>query len=466
MAAGADAQQELYVLATAAEGGDGSRQKPLQSLTEARNAIRTGRQAGTLKREEGITVHVGPGVYPLNASFELSAQDSGASGAPVVYRAWKTGTARIQGGVALVPASFTPVTDESVRARFAPAVRDKVRQCDLAERVSAEFPEFKTAFRGAPVAPWLYVNHRPMTLARWPNAAPDGAAWASFSQAIDTGLAQPDAADPALQKLHSGSFVFDDPRPAQWNLAEGVWLLGYWTHDWSDEVIRIASYDQEKKVISLAAPHSYGINAGTWGAAKRRFFAMNSLEELDAPGEWYLDRERKRLYFYPDVDLDAAEIVLATLQDPLVKVHDARHVKFAGLTFEYGHGDGIVARGAQHLEIAGCVVANLAGSGISIDGSANVVRSCDVFHIGRGCISLGGGDRKSLTPAENLAENNHIHHFGLFQRTYAPGIGVNGCGQLVRNNRIPRRAAQRRPVRRQRASIRAERRLSRGDGNR
>jgi hypothetical protein len=88
------------------------------------------------------------------------------------------------------------------------------------------------------------------------------------------------------------------------------------------------------------------------------------------------------------------------------------------------------------LEIAGCVVANLAGGGISIDGSANIVRSCDVFHIGRGGISLGGGDRKSLTPAENLAENNHIHHFGLFQRTYAPGIGVSGCGQIVRNNRI------------------------------
>jgi hypothetical protein len=64
------------------------------------------------------------------------------------------------------------------------------------------------------------------------------------------------------------------------------------------------------------------------------------------------------------------------------------------------------------------------------------VRSCDLFHLGRGGISLGGGDRKSLTPAKNLAENNHIHHFGIFQRTYAPGIGVHGCGQIARNNRI------------------------------
>jgi hypothetical protein len=88
------------------------------------------------------------------------------------------------------------------------------------------------------------------------------------------------------------------------------------------------------------------------------------------------------------------------------------------------------------LEINGCVVANLAGSGISINGSRCAVRSCDVFNIGRSGISLNGGDRGSLTPANNLAENNHIHHFGIFQRTYAPGIGVSGCGQIARNNCI------------------------------
>jgi hypothetical protein len=111
-------------------------------------------------------------------------------------------------------------------------------------------------------------------------------------------------------------------------------------------------------------------------------------------------------------------------------------VKLEGLDFEYSHADGIIARETEHLEIAGCVVANLAGNAISLDGSAGVVRSCDVFNIGRGGISLSGGDRKSLTPAGNVAENNHIHHFGIFQRTYAPGIGANGCGQIVRNNCI------------------------------
>jgi hypothetical protein len=112
--------------------------------------------------------------------------DSGAANSPVVYRARESGKTRIQGGVALEPASFKPVTDAAVLSRLDAAVRDRVQVCDLSAKVPAAFPEFKTAFRGAPVAPWPYVNRRPMTLARWPNATPTEAGWAGFSKAVDT----------------------------------------------------------------------------------------------------------------------------------------------------------------------------------------------------------------------------------------------------------------------------------------
>ncbi|MHB8900244.1 MAG: hypothetical protein ACYC6Y_15955, partial [Thermoguttaceae bacterium] len=288
MVSSAHAELNLYVWADAAGGGDGSRNAPFQTLTQARDAVRTLRRAETSKSAQAVTVHIAPGVYPLEASFELRAEDGGTAAAPVLYRATQAGKARFQGGIALDPASFGPVGDPGVLSRLDPAVRDKVRVCDLAARLPAALPEFKTAFRGAPVAPWLYVNRQPMTLARWPNVDAAEGGWAGFSEALDTGLPRPDAADPSLRVPHPGSFRFDDPRPARWNLAEGVWLLGYWTHDWSDEVIRIASYDAQTKTVTLAAPHSYGINAGTWGAKSRRFFALNALEELDSPGEWYL----------------------------------------------------------------------------------------------------------------------------------------------------------------------------------
>lgn len=431
MASCACAGVEVCVSPTAASGGDGSRLKPYQTLTQVRDGIRSLRKTGAIKSGEPVTVYVEPGDYPLNASLELTAADSGTAESAVVFRARESGKARLLGGVKLDAQSFKPVTDVSVLSRLDPAVRERVRVCDFSAKVTTAFSEFKTAFHGIPAAPWLYVNHQPMTLARWPNEG-----WAGFSKAVDSGLPKPDATDPALRKLHPGAFVFDDPRPARWNLTEGVWLLGYWTHDWSDEVIRVASYDKEKKIITLAAPHGYGIAGHTWGAAQRRFFAMNALEELDSPGEWYLDRSRKLLYFYPEADLGKSEIILATLTAPLIKINGAKNVKFVDLAVECVHSDGIVAQNAEGLEIAGCVVANLAGTGISVNGSANIVRSCDLFNLGKGGIGVSGGDRKSLIPAKNRIENNHIHHFGIFQRTYAAGICVGGCGQIVLNNCI------------------------------
>lgn len=430
------AESRFYVEADAAPGGDGSRGKPYQTLQQARDGLRAARKAGSIKPSDPVTVYLAPGVYPLTDSFELSSEDGGTAEAPVVYRALKRGKSRIQGGIGLAPSAFGPVRDPEVLRRLDAAARDKVVSCDLAPVCADPFPPLRPAFQGVPSAPWLYVDRRPMTLARWPNADAANGGWAEFSKAVDTGLPKADAADPALRKAHPGSFVFDDPRPARWNLSEGVWLLGYWTHDWCDEVIRMSAYSAESKVITLAAPHSYGINGGTWGAAKRRFFAMNALEELDAPGEWYLDRAHKRIYLYPDVELRESTIVLATLTQPLVKVSGAKHVRFLELVFEYGHGDGIAASNAEGIEIAGCVVANLASSGIAVSGSANSVRSCDLFNLGRGGIHLNGGDRAKLTPGQNVAENNHVHHYGRFQRTYAPGIGVQGCGNIVRHNCI------------------------------
>jgi len=431
----ARAEVTIYVAPGAASGGDGTRQKPYQTLVQARDAIRALRKAGSLAGKTPVTVELAPGDYQLGASFELTEADGGSADAPVVYRAGG-GKARLIGGTALAPAGFRPVADAAVLSRLDAASRGKILVYDLAAQKLPAFAEFRPAFHGTPAGPWLFRNHEPMTLARWPNVAEGSAAWATFSKAVDSGLPQPDAADPKLRKAHPGSFVFDDPRPKRWNLSEGVWLLGYWTHDWSDEVIRVAAYDDQKQIITLAAPHNYGIAGRTWGAAKRRFFAMNAMEELDSPGEWYLDRAGKRLYFYPPADLAGSEIVLATLTEPLLKIRGAKHVKFVGLAFEYGHGEGIVVQKAEQVEIAGCVVANLAGSGVTLNGSDCAIRSCDVFNLGRSGINISGGDRRTLTLANNVAENNHIHHFGLFQRTYAPGIGAQGCGQVVRNNCI------------------------------
>ena len=51
-------------------------------------------------------------------------------------------------------------------------------------------------------------------------------------------------------------------------------------------------------------------------------------------------------------------------------------------------------------------------------------------------IYLVGGDRKQLIPAGHFAENNHIHHFGRWDRMYRPGIFLSGVGLRASHNLI------------------------------
>ena len=56
-------------------------------------------------------------------------------------------------------------------------------------------------------------------------------------------------------------------------------------------------------------------------------------------------------------------------------------------------------------------------------GTKHGVVGCDIYQTGQGGIHLEGGDRKTLTPAEHYADNNHVHHTaplgsGLSARDY------------------------------------------------
>src|SRR5438046_521816 len=129
------------------------------------------------------------------------------------------------------------------------------------------------------------------------------------------------------------------PRPAKRWPAAGVWLSGYWCYDWFDETIRIKSIDAAKRQITLAAAAMYGVKQGN--PSPRRFRAINLLEELDEPGEFYIDRAARKLYFWPPAPIAGARIVLSTLNAPLLRIKDAEHVTIRGLTFEAALADAI-----------------------------------------------------------------------------------------------------------------------------
>ena len=190
-------------------------------------------------------------------------------------------------------------------------------------------------FRSAPEAPELFFNDQRMQIAHWPNTT-----WADISNVFDPG------ADPRDGDKSSRLPVFTiaDPRPRGWNTEAGVWLFGEFTYNWYDEVIRVKSINRDNGQITLAAPALYSVKSG-------RFNALNLIEELDSPGEFYIDAKTRRLYFWPPAPIEKRRIVLSTLNAPLLSIDNARNVTFSGMTFENGLGDGVHVSGGSVVRI-------------------------------------------------------------------------------------------------------------------
>jgi hypothetical protein len=405
-------------------------------LPEA-NATKTDGPLATLPRAREVTRKVEPGQarkvvlrggsYFLAETFCLGKQDSGTAEHPALWQAAPGEEVRLVGGRMLPLEAFRPVSDPGILARLDSGARGKVFEADLTA-LKIVLPEaFPPQFHGASPAPELFFNDHRMTLARWPNEG-----WATIAKIVDSGSRPRDGGGNANRP---GVFEYSGDRPARWNVAAGVWLHGYWCYDWWDEVIQIKTIDPAKHRITLAKPHYYGLSQGNF--LPRRFRAINLLEELDEPGEYYIDRAKGTFYFWPPAKLRGARIVLATLSTPVVALKDACHVVLRGFIVEDSQGDGMAIDGGSDTRIQACLVKNVRQMGIRVNGGQrHRVEACDIHDTGTGGLLLAGGDRKTLTPAGHEALNNHIWRFSEHQLTGAYGINFEGVGNRAAHNLI------------------------------
>jgi hypothetical protein len=408
---------------TLAEPNPAGTDGPFATLEQARDEIRKRKAAGGMPAQ-GITVAVRAGVYSLTRTFELGAQDSGTAEAPVVYRAYPGETVHLSGGVDLPAAAFTAVTDAAVLPRLAAAVRGKVVQADLRALGIVALGQLPARYFSAPALPELFYDDQPMALARWPDQG-----WTTIAKIVSPGA----SGESSPGSTDGGVFEYTGERPRGWNVDTGVWLLGYWCFDWYPEAIRVKSIDPATRQIALAVPALYTVKQGN--PSPRRYCALNLLEELDRPGEYYIDRDAGRLYFLPPGPLAGKRVVLSTLGAPLVALRETANVVIRGFVIEAGLSHGIEVSGGSGNRIQACEVRNVRAQGVNVSGgTTHRVEACDIHDTGTGGITLAGGDRKTLTPAGHEALNNHIWRFSRHQLTYASAISLNGVGNRAAHN--------------------------------
>jgi hypothetical protein len=421
------ASGDVFIAPDGRDSNPGSKAKPFATLERARTEVRSLKRLR--KADTAFTVWLGGGDYIRTNTLELSAEDSGSASYPVTWRAQQGARVRLLGGRKLEGAR--PLSDRVLLQRLPGPARGRVLTIDLRAAGIGEFGAMKSRGFSRPLSSAhceLFCDGKPLTLARWPNEG----SWEKIAGFPEEN-AEDDGHGGKIGRLENG-FFYEGDRPRAWRYPEDIWVHGYWSWDWANSYERVTSIDLEKRLIKTAPPRGlYGFRKG------QRFQFLNVFEELDQPGEWFLDGKAGALYFWPPDDTAAKqpELLLSLLDQPLLSLKDASHVTVRGLTLEATRASGAEIRGGTSNRIAGCTLRNLGNYGVRIEGgTGHGVVGCDVFDTGDGGVSLEGGDRKTLAAAGHVVDNCHFARQGRWSKCYVPAVLIGGVGMRASHNLI------------------------------
>jgi len=367
----------------------------------------------------------------MDKSFRLTKEDSGTAEKPTVYTSYSGEEVRLS-GAKRITTKVEP--EEEIIKRLPEESRDKVLAFDLKKDNLDGIVKFEQRYYSVPYnpPPEILWDGNFCNVARWPNegyAKVGTVLYAGFSLFVSGGEGRPHPRDDDV------GFVFkcDAPNVEKWiNAKDDAWLFGYWYNGWATDSVRIKHISGNSVFTETSA--SFGVRRGG------DYQIYNLPEELDIPGEWYINDKSGILYIYPQSDYtEETEVTMAMLNEPLINVTDASYVLIERMTVEAGMNNGINVSGGDHVQVAGCKLRQFSKHAIEMrDATESGVLSCDVEQIGAYGIYIvsGTGNRSTLEPAGCYAVNNHVQDFGRIERTYYPGISMEGVGNYIAYNKI------------------------------
>lgn len=403
----------FYISTTGKDSNNGKRSSPFKTLKGCQNAIRTLIKENKL--DKGIiTIYLKEGTYYLNESFVLDNNDFISNNVSVIYKPYKKDKIIITGAVELKISEFKKITDKNLLSNFNNKEASKnILQYDLKK----DGIYFGSTLEDITKAPEVFFNDKPMTLSRWPND--------SFLT-LDKVIYNP-------QQNEKKGFIFQDNEDhiSTLKYLNDIWMFGYWRYDWSDYTVKVKSIDTINSTIESDSNATYGISDN------QRYYFFNILQEVDTPGEYYIDREKGILYFYPPISMENAKIQLSQLNEAFIKITDLSNITFQGIIFEGSRGSGIVVSNSNNIKIDNCIFRNISQNAVTIDGGKICgVDNSTIYNMGTGGIVINGGDRNTLTAAGHYCYNNEIFNYARLKRTYSAAIQLSGVGSRISNNSI------------------------------
>ena len=269
----------LFVAPQGDDANPGTQSRPLRTFAVAQEKARR------LRARSPVTVWFRGGAYYLPQTIVLTAADSGTKTAPAIFAAWPGETVVVSGG-------------EKLALNWQP-FRNGIMQANVPAGFTTD---------------QLFVNGERQPLARYPN----------FDPTVDifNGYAA-DAISPERVKRWA------DPRGGFIHaLHEAMWGGLHYVITGKDAAGNL-TYEGGWQNNRPAPMH------------QQYRFVENVFEELDAPGEWFLDAHQGMLFFKPPPGLDLARATVEAVRlRHLIELRGspARPVKFVtlrGFTFRH-----------------------------------------------------------------------------------------------------------------------------------
>ncbi len=394
--------QESHVFHVSPKGNDNSPGTALRPWKTLEHAIKRVQDS-----HGDVRLIIEDGDYFLTATLELKD----IVGRKVSIEAAPGQKPQVRGDRRLK--GFSPLKDRAVLSQLQPQARTKVLVADLRASGIKDF--------GNPCSREnlfdLYWKGQRATLARYPDAG--------FLKS-GKALGQTRVDDVTLKE---GLFSYEEDRISSWAMEKDGWIYGYFRWDWSDQYEKIAGIEPDTKSVTLQEPwHYYGYKDGF------RFYGINLLCELDSPGEYYVDRQKGKLYWYAPEGYSKEDEVTASCfnGDFMLSMTDCSDVEIKGLTFIGGRGNAVKLEKVERVSLLDVGICRFGGDALQIVSSKDVsVDGCRFETLGHSGIKSFGGDRKTLEKAGYSITNTVIKDFSLFKHTYEPAVFFSGCGLTI-----------------------------------
>ncbi|MEN8228925.1 MAG: family 20 glycosylhydrolase [Bacteroidota bacterium] len=396
------------------DGNEGTTERPVATIEKAQYLIREAKNQH--EPEEPVSIILHEGVFRLKKGIVLNEEDSGTEKAPLVISSHEGDNVTISGAIPIE--SYEQLSKGHPLYKKDPVTGSKIIEIDLQKAGLSLFKQMRlSGFSGNEVPKSytlkeLHFKGKPMPLSRWPNKG-----FSEFTDIISD----------SSETVERIGIVYKDQHISTWNNEPNILLHGYWKYLWADAYEQVSQIDTASKVIWLSPPYNH------YNFQKNHpFAAFNVIAEIDQPGEWAYDYQKRKIYFYPPDDITPGSLELSICEDPLLVLKNTQWVTFKDICFEMGAGEGIQISNSSNINIDNCEVHACAREGITMNGGTNnTISSCEIYDTGRGAITVSGGNRETLEKSGFHIDNCHIHNLSRIDRTYTPGIWVDGVGTRI-----------------------------------